>query len=259
MISGLRPVSSDLRRCRTRAASNRCDSSGRSRGHSKRPTCWSSCRTLRPVNVVGNQVDEPRFFAVVPDVNDRVVRDLQCLGLAQKALLRGRPVRVRCWSQQTDRHRMTRGHGACRGTRHFRVVPCRVSRRRRKSRRGPRLASLRSSSHLKCRRRATAPHQDPPADGHLSFGSFANPLRHDIVDPLRQVGTQRSDAWRRSRELCRHDRQEVSPIGERQLSRQHLEEDSRQAVDVGAAVHGPPGQLFRRRVGDGSRGTGEYR
>ena len=106
MMSGLTPHNSPLRRCSTCAASTSCAASRLQPRPRQRARRLHQLAQARALDEVGDEVDQPALFAVVAHLDDRRMRDLQRLRLAQEARARPLPVALAVAPQQADRHRV---------------------------------------------------------------------------------------------------------------------------------------------------------
>ena len=94
------------RRCSARAASSSCDEQRPKARPRDRPRLRHQLAQARSQDELGDEVDEVALFAVIADLDDRGVRQLQRPGLAKKPRADPVPVALAARPQHPDRNRM---------------------------------------------------------------------------------------------------------------------------------------------------------
>jgi hypothetical protein len=207
----------------------------------------------RPLDQIGDEVDEIAFLAVVADLEDRGMRHLERPRLAEKSRADGVPVAIGTLAQQPDGDRT-----AERAVRAVEILAAETSRTER-------LAQLVGAEQSACgRRRGDAGHDrrrsrraavarqrggEGRDRGIPVVGRFRERAAQHHVDPRRQIGP---DLRRRTHRVPEQRGDEPARIlfVERQTPRQHLVDDDGETVLVRPRVHRAADELLGSGVAE---------
>ena len=232
-MSGVRPQSRPWRRCSARAASTQLHEQRLQARPRDRPRLRHQLAQAWSEDELGHEVDEVALFAVVADLDDRGVPQLQRPRLAEEPRADTVPVALAARPEHPDRHRMA--ERAVHAAKHLAAEAARADPLldvvRREQRRGRRLGGSLPAG----RRRRRSPRRSPPWSA--TNPRVASRARARRPHPPRPGGPRETGSGAaRLEDRCAVRTSTASGPVEGQPSGQHLEDDNAETVHIGLLV-----------------------